>query len=351
MDVYVEPVRTRYTANGLGAWLLILFCWAAVVIAPLAIGFGMGQFWLTSNVLVGRARVTYTNRLVVRVETNEGSALSYISSPKAMEELEASIADASLDDSALLFSSATLNGAAPVQTMYPAINLFEDDQDSDGTVDAFHFQIAIPMNYSASSVARICVMPEFFYDFDYDVPSLDIKMTAAPVVCALSPNAPTPFEAARVEGDLLFKASVLPESSEYVRYDRVYLSSLFNSFTAQELAELAPVASAYALRNFTMAVEEKASAFGAYNILSLAQTNIDPTTTLNQFNFELTLRVHDSVIRYVPPWFENFKFGWVQYFCIAFVVYHFLDLIKSILVKQALINTIAIWESRQRVVN
>lgn len=358
MDVYVEPVNTRYTANSIGAYLLVLFSYIAVIVAPLAIGFGMGQFWITSNVLVGRPDITYTNRLIVRVETAEGNAMVYVSSPTAMEELENAIIAGENEGAAnVLFNfknplDPASSELAPLSTMYPAVNVFEDDHDSNGIVDGFHFQIAIPMNYSApQTVGRICILPEFNYVFDYPVPSLDIRMTAAPLICLSSPNPTTAFEGARLQGDLVFKASTLPESSDYVRYDRIYAGSLFNEFTARELAAVSPIANAYALRNFTLGVEEKSNTFGAYDTLAMASTNIDPTNTFHQFNLEVSLKVHDSVIRYIPPWYENLKFGWVQYFCIAFIVYYFLDFIKSILVKQAIINTIAIWEGRQRVIN
>lgn len=347
MDVYTEPVRTRYTANSAGAYLLVLISVVAVIAAPLAIGFSMGQFWITSNVLKGQPTISYTNRLIVRAETGDGDAMIYVSSPTVMDELE----DAILGDGESGLFKNPRTGEAPIRPMYPAINLFRDDHDNDGITDAFNFQIAIPINYTNTSIARICILPEFYYTFDYPTPRLDIKMTSAPLLCVQNPIPTARFEAARLQGDIVFHASTLPESSDFVRYDRIYASSLFNKFTATQLAAIEPVAHAYALRNLTLRLEEKFSMFGDYNILQMSKTNIDHSGTLNSFNYEVTLKVHEHIIRYVPPWYENFKFGWIQYFCIAYVVYYFMNFIRSILVKQAVINTIAIWESRQRVVN
>ena len=335
ITVYDEPVRTRYTANSGGANMLCLFSFATVLIVPFVICANMGMFWPISNTLWRTPTVSYTGKSIVRVDTDAQESFSYVSSAAVMDLLES-------------YPNSGINA------LYPQFTVLADDIDRDGKVDKFSFGMQLSLaeleerlNVSSVSVTKVCILPELRYQVSWM--SLDINAVVAPLLCAVKPQGSGFSDGARIVGELNFYESSLVDASPYVRYDRVYSASLFPSFTAFQLAALYPVAEAYGTRNISVHFEPKLVSYEQYGGLRVGAMNVPQAeNTFGLFTLEVELKVNDAVILYIPAWYEMIKVGGVQYLVVAYLVFWLMWFIRMFCVKQALVNTIAIWEGQHR---
>lgn len=322
--VLEEPLKIRYRANSLGAKVLELLGLLTVLIIPIIIGFAMSNFVLEYNVFVETPVVTFTDRCLVRYKTAETGERLWGCSDALMDAL---IGDPR--ETNLFFS------------------VLSDDRDADGRHDSFTFTMKLPMGSSTDTVTLIEFLPEF--DVKLDSYHMKLLFLTAPLIQpSMSLVTGSTSRVMLFDANLAYHGSEIIDISPYVRYDRVYRASLFDTITTvQEASAVGKLGMRYASRNQSLVLDNIIQTAGGAELLPSmgngATLDLDEllTTTLI-----VKLRVVDSHVAYQPGPGEIVKWVWVQFFCIAYVVHWVVGWIRWFCVKQALINTIAIWEGR-----
>lgn len=283
------------------------------------------------------------------------------------------------------------------RAVYPFVSLLQDDRDRSGSADTLAWSISVPYGFdgndasTASSDADRIASVEFLPTLQYSLshPLLYVAQEVAPFVQfhfpplsgvgALDVNGGHRPQRLRLDGDLRFVTSAPLESSWWIRYDVAYRRSLLDDVRdGQDVADITTYAAYYATRNesvrFDVAV---ASQIDARLDLEVDRGLMDggasvPDVVLNdviipastpvataastssmpppprELHVVISMRVLPATVDYVPSLPETLKAAWIQYFCIAFVVQWLYNVcVRRLLVKLALVNTIAIYSNQE----
>ena len=329
--VYEEYPMIRYKANSAGAVVLELVGLAVVLIVPVIIALSMQNFWSLENTYVQKPTVSFTNRCSLRVTMHGGTEKFWACSDAV---------------NTLLIGDA--------RSMNPFFSMLVDDHNSDGLVDNFVFTIGVPL--AGAGVAKVEFLPEFTYAVENFL--FNIDMTVAPLVTAVNPI-DDGSRAAILTGDLQFRETDLVSASPYVSYATTYKPSYFDKIhDVADLVDIGQLARKYADRNITAVFVQKTLDFGGVTMISAEEARLSPASSnfinsddlddTSMFQLRINMRVLAAMINYEPSFAEALKWAWVQYFCIAMIVYFLFSYVREFFVKQAIINTIAVWEGYKR---
>jgi transmembrane protein 231 len=330
--VYEEPLRIRYRANSIGARICEMVGLLTVLIIPFVICLSMGNFWLEYSVLTEDPRVTFTERCLLRYTTVSGAERVWACSDSLNQELQ-----------------------GDPRYVVPFISVYEDDHDADGKTDAITFVLQVPLGPGGDSVTpssdgieRLEFLPEF--DVRIWNYALHMQFKSAPLIALqLSGAGSSQRRVAIVSGELRYDETGLPVADEYHRYDRVYASSLFDADITDpsHATDVTVMSRLYALQNQSLAFYHKVTSFGDASLLpATGPRGVVDLDSTELATVVVTLRVVEAVVSYRPGYGEILKWAWVQYFTVAYVIYWFVQWARWIFVKQALINTIAVWEGK-----
>jgi transmembrane protein 231 len=335
--VYEEYPMIRYKANSAGAVIMQISGMAAVLIVPIIICLAMQNFWLLENTYVQTPAVSFSNKCALRV-TFRGGEQRFWACSDAVNTL-------------LIGDSVSLS---------PYFSLLSDDRNSDGLMDKYIFTIGVPLpsDDPSSGVAAIEFLPEFSYKVENFL--FNIIMTVAPLVTVVNPDSGDGSRAAIVSGDMQFRATDLVISSSYVSYAHTYRPSYFDTVTeVSDLLDIGLIARRYADRNLSVIFVPKVVTFGASSIINAEEARLIPTSTTSfsvsddlddasMFQLRISMRVLAAMVNYQPSVAEALKWAWVQYMCIGIIIYYLVYYFQGFFVKNAVINTIALWEGYKR---
>lgn len=331
-EVYEEPIQTKYRAASYGAALLETIALLSVLILPFIIGIEMGQFWKTHDVVIQTPTVVYTGKCLLKLTTTSGEEKLWASSAQLQSML-----------------------AGDPRLIQPFVSVLGDDKDGDGKVDIFTFRIEVPLDAASSDTVSTF---EFLPAFQYDLvdPRLVVRMETAPFVSFSPPPPPLlgsgsaalPTSADyTIDGTLAWRQLVPLQSSTYVRYDRVYNRTLFDLVSdVSDWSALGSLAARYARRNESATFEQRV-AWASQPSPNHQHAFAYGAGDFRTFGATVVMRVQPAFMNYVPSFAEVLKYGWVQYYCIAVVVHWVWFHIRRIFVKQAFIDTVAVWEGRR----
>jgi len=328
--VYEEAETTEYKANSAGAVVLDAVSMLIVLIVPFIICFAMGNFWTQYNVIEVTPTVGFTQRCVARV--------LYASGAEGFWACSSAVNDALVDD--------------PI-AMYPFFSYAVGDRDANGLADSFTFSLQVPLetvtvaSNAVDSVVRVDFLPEFW--FNVSTYLFHLSMTTAPLVSVTIPNDGS--NVALVHGDLNFAQTEIVVSSLYVNYTHAYTGSLFTQASLNDLINVGSLAGAYARRNQSLDFKPRSIAIGDQSLLQsqdVAAAHFTDFNDARSFQLELRMGVSQAFIQYRPNPGEVLKWGWVQFFCVAYVVHWFMRLLRGFMVKQGMVNTVAVPSNRGR---
>lgn len=316
--VYDEPVKVRFRANTLGGWLLEGFCLLTVLIVPFIIALVMGGIWDKHGQFVATPKVVFLDKCLFKAQMTDGSSKLWGCSDK----LEAIL-------------------AGDERRLVPFFSIYSDDRDGDQKPDVI--SIDIEFDAPAGSVSRVDFLPAFHVKMSDDDQGIEIEHEAAPLISV--PDVSSLGSSVVVEGRLLFYQHQPLSSSPYMRYDRVYNVSYFDDIVdIADMDAIGATAAKYARRNETLRFIPLAVYSGLSSINDLSR---EISASCDTFSLSIVLRVPSVTVEFTPSTSQVIKFFWVQYFCIAYVVHWIVWFIREFFVKQALINTIALWEGRK----
>lgn len=361
-NIYHEHFKVSYKPRGGLSWGIFLVCCLVVLIMPFIIGLAMQNFWIESNVFYQKPTVSFTERCALQFTTVLGQTKLWTCSE--------------------IFNQQFLQGSE--LAVQPFISIYEDDRDGDGKVDHVQFQITVPVYtyedvfandiYNASapappantqldSIDTVMFLPEFDYNISHYLRK--VSMTAAPLLVyrrasTYNPqlaNSSVNFSAGPVcaitEADMKFYTTEKLINSPYVRYTNAYSFSPFvtNAKETADLVNLGHFAEFYTLRNQSVVVRVTSETEGGLELLHTS----DPATNymgglfedlgmLNSFTWRIRLRIPSAEVPYVPSYSEQLKWGWVQYFVIAYLLQWFLWKVRGVLVVMGLIDSTATYQ-------
>nr|CCC89302.1 conserved hypothetical protein [Trypanosoma congolense IL3000] len=350
--LYHEHFKVRYATRGFGSWVLYFLSLAALVTLPFVIALPMGGLWTTSQKLSQRPDLKFTGRCLLRYTTLHGEEKLW----SCTETINRQV----------------LHGYEELAVV-PVFSVHEDRHSADGGVDVVTVTLGLPVSGAGSStgstapppdtVDRVEFVPEFLYEIEN--PSVRVKMTGAPLIVFQRPERPrklTTFARRRASakaldggrscaltaGVLAFRAVAPIRSVPHVYNSEAYTKSLFDGVrNVDDIINVPHFAAKYALRNQSLVFERYAESSGGCSLLTEGTYGpvLDNSTGASpNFTWKIVLRVREAEVTYTPSILERIKWGWVQYFAIAYVVQWVLWRLRGMLVKYGLVGSIAVFD-------
>ncbi|KAG5479972.1 hypothetical protein LSCM1_06391 [Leishmania martiniquensis] len=370
LSLYHEHYGVRYAPRGLASWLFYVLCLVTILVVPFIMAAALQNFWLQANYFYTIPEVSFTGRCAVRVSTVLGKEYLWTCSD--------------------LFHGA-LQGTSLSILPYFAVN--EDDRDGDGKMDYANFLMSFPLGDAlevpslytpAADVAgvgadaptsqrdtilEVHFLPEFVYSINHNV--VRVNMTVAPLLRYrrrpfqkgfgnVTTDTLTTFSwsgapvCALTKADMIFYTTERLMSSPYVSYTDTYTSSPLQELALQpsDLLDLPLFAGNYAARNQSIVVRPYVEAAGGLDVLrsdvGVVRGLWEDLDDLNTFTWYVQLRVLPAEVQYVPSLAEVLKWGWIQYFVIAYIVQWLLWKLRMVLVKLGLISSRAVFSTMRR---
>lgn len=316
-DVYDEPVKTTYASHRSGSVCLALFSMLCVLVIPFIAGLLMGGFWEQWAVFLTKPVVKYQGTAILRAQTQQGKEYLWASSDILQTQL-----------------------AGDSRFIKPYISYFNDDQDRDDKTDFITFNIELPLE-AGDIISTFEFLPEFSYSFEEDSLKVEdevfLYMLTAPLISVVAP--PAHFNSVELYGKLGFKQTTPLWSSPYVRYDRAYNKSHFASIRdIEDIRSIGAIAAKYSKRNESVAFEDRVVSWDSAPGNTLSDT----------FRIKIEMRLTALEVSHVPSTAQTVKNAWVQYFCLAYVVYWFFYHVRRIIVKNGLVDTIVVFDNLAR---
>ncbi|KAK7202184.1 Transmembrane protein 231 [Novymonas esmeraldas] len=360
LSLYHEHYGVRYAPRGVASWLFYVICLLSILVLPFIIGLAMENFWVETNYFYEMPSVTFTGRCAVRVSTLLGQEYLWTCTD--------------------LFRGALQ--ATPLSVL-PYFASYEDDKDGDGKVDYANFVLSIPLGdvlrrtslYTQAaadaptsppdSVLEVSFLPEFIYTVNHYL--VKVNMTAAPLLrfrrapaTGDVPGAGTTYSwsgspvCAVTKADMLFHTTRSLINSPYVSYTHTYTSSPLQDLARQpvDLLDLSLFAGAYAGRNQSVVLRPYVEAAGGLDVLRVEGDGVrglwEDLDDLNAFTWYVQLRIQPAEVQYVPSYAEVLKWGWVQYFVIAYLLQWVLWQLRMVFVKLGLLSSRAVFSVMRR---
>ncbi|GET88110.1 hypothetical protein, conserved [Leishmania tarentolae] len=364
LSLYHEHYGIRYAPHGLSSWLLYVLCLLVILVIPVVIAFFMQNFWVKTNYFYDMPNATFTGRCAVRVSTVLGKEYLWTCSD--------------------LFHGA-LQGTS--LSILPYFSIYEEDRDGDGKVDYVNFLMSFPLGdplevpslYATPSVdaptsqrdsiLEASFLPEFLYSINHRL--MKVNMTAAPLLrYQRSPmqndfgNVSTATSStyswsgapvcALTKADMLFHTTQSLISSRHVSYTHTYTSSLLQKLAREpaDLLDLPGFAGNYAARNQSVVLRSYVETAGGPDVLrrdvGIVRGLWEDLDDLNAFTWYVQLRLPPAEVQYVPSYAEALKWGWIQYFVIAYAIQWFLWKVRMVLVTMGLIGSRAFFSTMRR---
>jgi transmembrane protein 231 len=129
----------------------------------------------------------------------------------------------------------------------------------------------------------------------------------------------------------------------------VYASTLFTELSDVSTAsQVGKLAAEYARQNQSILFDSLVTTYGDLTLLpTLGPSASVDLDAVDMVTVLIRMRVVEAHVAYRPGPGEIIKWAWVQYFCVAYVIHWVVSGTRWLFVKQALINTIAVWEGQQ----
>lgn len=339
----------RYVTRGIGSWVLYFLSLAALFILPFVIATSMGGIWLTNSHFTQHPRLKFSGRCLLRYTTVRGKEKLWTCSDAFNEKL--------------------LYGHAELDTL-PFFTIYEEDRDSDGSVDCVTIVLGLPVNSLGSrvensfpppdemdAIERVEFIPEFIYEIIH--PSIHLNMTAAPLIVFQRPGGGHASASgtggahtggpvcASTSGDILFHTTEPLYSWSNVHYAHTYADSPLDAVESiDDVLNVPRFAQKYASRNQSLLFRRYAESAGGASLLpDITYDRVlgEDMDTVGDFTWKLTLRVQDANVPYVSSIPELIKWAWIQYFTIAYVIQWVLWKLRGMLLKSGMIGSTAIF--------
>ncbi|XP_078724697.1 transmembrane protein 231 isoform X2 [Lampetra fluviatilis] len=294
-EVFSHPALVRYRTSFFSkASLFIVATLLLTYIPPLLVVYRSQGFWLRTASFVEQPTVNFNYNIMLLLETR--------STPIAWSTFE------------------NLNSLLP-ELRTPFVTAREEDVNLDGKADRLHCSLSMPMN-AADEVVGVHLLLTFSYKL-FRMPTLVMQSMAL-----AQHSSPLHGSELSVNGDLRLRQR---EPLAHRGLDTRYNVSVVNGSS--------PFAEAYDFTEIIHAYQERNVSTVLGNTMAMWKSGRADTTP---FVINLLIRYPEETILYQPGFWEQIKFGWVQYVSVLLIFHWVFQRIKTFVFENQVLRTIPI---------
>jgi len=304
-EVFSHSDRYHYRAKlfSLATCFLIL-CTALTFLPPFLFAYFAGGYWTKESSYSEQARVNYSSQYILLLDNSEGSLSSFFSS-----------------------SFATLNSISQ-NALIPSTSTSELlDTNKDGITDQISVSLQLIMN-SGISIDSM----NLFLIFQYELQAKQYINMQTMALMNLSPptqisttNNPT----VTIVGDLILHQRQPIQSSGT---DLIYNKSIIepNNLANIRLSTFDSIIDNYLTRKY----------YTTFQSESIQWTDGTDSTSGNLLTLNILLNIRHQSIRFIPGFWQEFKWGWIQYVCVLLPFIAVFNRIKEFVFRNQFVRTL-----------
>ena len=304
-EVFSHSDRYHYRAKlfSLATCFLIL-CTALTFLPPFLFAYFAGGYWTKESSYSEQARVNYSSQYILLLDNSEGSLSSFFSSYFATLN--------SISQNALIPSTSTSELL---------------DTNKDGITDQISVSLQLIMN-SGISIDSM----NLFLIFQYELQAKQYINMQTMALMNLSPptqisttNNPT----VTIVGDLILHQRQPIQSSGT---DLIYNKSIIepNNLANIRLSTFDSIIDNYLTRKY----------YTTFQSESIQWTDGTDSTSGNLLTLNILLNIRHQSIRFIPGFWQEFKWGWIQYVCVLLPFIAVFNRIKEFVFRNQFVRTL-----------
>jgi transmembrane protein 231 len=305
-EVFSHSDRFHYRANlfSLATCFLIL-CTALTFLPPFLFAYFTGGFWIKQGSYSEQPRVNYSSQYIIITQSNDPTSTNPFFSS----------------------SYASLN-AAFRDALIPGTNTFSAiDSNNDGVTD--QFVISIQLFFDDSTIVLTNINVWLIFQYELRARQSIIMETMALINLYSSDSislADNPM--VTTAGELIFEQR---QPIQLSGSDTTYNQSIINPdiLLATSAINLNPVLDEYFTRKY-------------YTSYQLDDSNWKLGTTSNSsvLNVNITVNTGSQYIKFIPGFWQEFKWGWIQYVSVLLPFVWVFNRIKEFVFRNQLVRTL-----------
>eukprot|EP00050_Salpingoeca_kvevrii_P023010 m.136558 g.136558 ORF g.136558 m.136558 type:complete len:451 (-) comp9903_c1_seq1:22-1374(-) len=293
--LYRETLRRRYHAGICSqAFLLVLLAFVILLTIPYLAAYRSQGFWLREDTYTEQPEVRFKHQLLLQLQTSTGATLAWSTFPYLNR---------------LLLSSLRI----------PVIKAHEEDINHDGLRDALNLKISMPLQEGEEVVSVKALLL-----FDYKLHEfVRLQMESA---AYFSYESAISLASLNVDGFLRFRqAAPLPHDGRRTLYNTSIIDS---SLQAASTYDLPSVLTSYLNRNETTFYADQ------YPVSRGPRLGAEP------LDMTLRIRYPEEIIWYQPGFWQEFKWGWIQFLAYLVPLWFLVDFFLAFSFRNQLVTTI-----------
>ncbi|CAF1586849.1 unnamed protein product [Didymodactylos carnosus] len=302
-EIYSHPVRRHYKAYILSLSTFVLIVVAVLTfLSPFLVAYFTGEFWWKELNYSEQPRITYTNKYILLLQSNSGVG-SFSSSYTALNTA---------------FQSVFSNG-------YEICSV--EDTDNDGIIDQWKIVLSVPLADSSTSVSSLNAWIFFNYSLHG---RQSIAMETLALVSLTSPSS-TNTNNVTVYGQLVFEQRQPIQSNG----NDLTLNTPIVTFNNGVVPAFNTILENYFTRSY-------------YTTFKQQYTSWSLSSETERFTVTVVINVGRQSIRFTPGFWQEFKWGWIQYLTILLPFLFVFSRIKEFVFTNQLVKTICSADNRHK---
>lgn len=294
VEVYREPLCRRFVAPRLS----ITYCFkflsiVCTIVLPYVLCYASGSFFLKQNSIRTQPDVRYTHTVLLQLQGNE------------------------VGKEYLWSTSNKFNRLFGKKHRAATIESWEEDSDNDGRADKIHLHIECLLQHTAAGIYEAVNSAVLFVGFNYQLGNraADQKYVRLQMDTLLTAQHTSPQQghAVHFDGHMVLKQRHAIFSRPRPSYSAA--DTVLNEDEVFGVSDISPQ------KLYARILDRNVSAVyeSPYAVWSPG------TTADGLFHVHATVRIPAQDVAYVPDFIETIKFAWMQYLCVAFLIWLFFE--------------------------
>ncbi|UJR30853.1 hypothetical protein I4U23_018368 [Adineta vaga] len=299
-ELFSHSDRFSYRSHLISSATYVLFlCTVLTLLPPFLLTYYTGDFWLTESIYSEQPRLDNNTKFILQVD-NDGSNNQFF-----------------------LSSYSNLNRNLQSNLLISDTIFTTNDTDSDGLLDQYRMTFDIVFA-STSTIRSINIWLIFQYE-------LRVKQHITMETMALANFVPsstlqsTSNQHVTIYGQLMFKQKKAIQSSGI---DLTYNELIIDSNSLSLSPDLNDILDKYFARNYYTSFQTQ-----------YTSTTARTSTDTDRLTITLVMNVGRQAIRYMPGFWQAFKWGWIQYISVLLPFFYIFHRLKLFVFSNHLVRT------------
>lgn len=302
-EIFSHSDRFHYRTSLFSlATCFVILCAALTFLPPFLLTYFAGGFWVKESTYSEQPRLNFSSKYLVILDNTDSTSPFFTSSYAAINSY---------------FSTAFIPSSSVVTPV---------DSNNDGITDQFSITIQLP----STSTAQINNI-NLWLVFQYELRARQSIIMETMVLINLRPASSILFSAnpsVSTAGDLYLEQRRPIQSSGT---DYTYNTSVIdlNTLISSSSLNLGSVLNAYLTRNY----------YTAYRS-DYAQWSTGPSRVESMLTINVVVNVPSQSIRFIPGFWQEFKWGWIQYISVLLPFIAVFNRIKEFVFRHRFVHTL-----------